>query len=137
MEHLCLLHLQRARVLAESLKEAATGRALEEGLHLARRCGLGLYLIDLLCEQAERALGLGNVAAAESAAREALERASAADCRFAWGAAQAGHWLGEVLLEQENHREARIVLGRALDLRRALGDPLAPDTEELFGEAYF
>ena len=30
-------------------------------------------------------------------AREALQRASAADCQFQWGAAEAGHLLGQAL----------------------------------------
>jgi hypothetical protein len=131
VEHLCLLHLIQARLARASEDHAAARRAIEEGLHLARRCGLGLYHIELLCEHAEMCLADGNVAAAETAAREALQRASAAHCQFIWGAAEAGHLLGQALAAQGDRAAAHAALQTALDLRKRLGDPKARLTEGL------
>src|SRR5262249_5827179 len=101
VEHLCLLHLIRARLgRRPDGDHAAAGRALEEGLHLARQSGLGLYLIDLLCEQAQAALAESDQVAAEAAAREAWLLARAPQCQFVWGETQAGHLLGQALAGQ-------------------------------------
>src|SRR5260370_15249825 len=71
VEHLCLWHLLRARA-ARAVGDGAFARsAVAEGLHLSRRCGLGLYHIELLCEEAELFLGVGDVTAAEHSARAA------------------------------------------------------------------
>src|SRR5262249_20946057 len=101
VEHLCLLHLMRSRVARRGGDLVLARQALDEGLHLARHCGLGLYHVDLLCEQAELGLAEEEAAAAEASAREALRRASAAECQFLWGAAEAGHLLGQALVLQE------------------------------------
>jgi hypothetical protein len=130
VEHLCLLHLMRARLARRVAGDHASAqRALDEGLHLARQSGLGLYLIDLLCEQAQVALGRGDVVAAERAAREAWQFASGPRCRFVWGETQAGHVLGLALAEQGRGREAREMLEQVLEARRRVGDPLAGQTE--------
>jgi hypothetical protein len=131
VEHLCLWHLLRARVARSRPDRPEAHRALEEGLHLARQCDLGLYHVELLCEQAELCRDERDLAGAEGAAREALQRAAAADCQFLWGAAQAGHLIGQVLLDQERPAEARDFLHRTLLLRQRLGDPGADTTERL------
>src|SRR5262249_32102915 len=105
--------------------------AVAEGLHMARQCGLGLYRIELLCEQAEIHLASGDPVAAEQAAREALDQASAAECQFMWGASQAGHLLGQALSLQERYDEARELLHKTQYLRRRIGDPGAAATERL------
>jgi hypothetical protein len=130
VEHLCLFHLVRARVArAAGDGEAAQG-AVDEGLHLARQCGLGLYHIELLCEHAELCLARADSPAAEHLAASALERASAPDCRFAWGRAEAGHLLGQALALQ-GRGQARAVLAVTLELRRRLGHPKAEATARL------
>jgi hypothetical protein len=128
VEHLCLMHLFQARLARDTGDHAAAQRALEEGLFLARRCGLRLYHVELLCEQAEGFLAEWNAQAAEAAAREALHRASADDCRFLWGAAEAGHLLGKALYARKDPA-ALATLEGALDLRRRLADPRAEQTE--------
>src|SRR5262249_12146282 len=90
VEHLCLLHLMRARTARTAGGLELARRAAVEGLHLARQCGLGLYHVDLLCEQAEIWLVQQEAQAAEESAREAVQRASSPDCQFLWGAAEAG-----------------------------------------------
>src|SRR5262249_2252584 len=77
VEHLCLLHLMRSRVARGEDDLVLAQQALDEGLHLARHCRLGLYHVDLLCEQAEVDLARGDAAVAEVSAREALRCASA------------------------------------------------------------
>jgi tetratricopeptide (TPR) repeat protein len=131
VEHLALLHLIRARAARTSGEGEAAQRAVEEGLHLARQCGLGLYHVELLCEAAEQCLARADAAAAEPLAAAALERASAADCQFAWGQAEAGHLLGEALAVQGRPREARPFLEKALTLRRSLHHPGIAATERL------
>jgi hypothetical protein len=131
VEHLCLLHLIRARAARSAGEGEAAQRALDEGLHLARQCGLGLYHVELLCEAAELCLSRADAAAAEPLAAAALERASAADCRFAWGQADAGHLLGQALAGQGRCREARPFIEKALTLRERLRHPGAAATQRL------
>jgi hypothetical protein len=132
-EHLALFHLVRAR-LARAAGEGETAqRAADEGLHVARQCDLGLALIDLLCEQGELALARSDPATADSFACAALERAVAADCRFAWGEAQALRLWGRALLAQDRTEGGRTVLEKALDLSRRIGDPRATNVTALLG----
>lgn len=131
VEHLCLWHLVRGRLARSESDRAGAQRALDEGLHVARHCGLGLYHLELLCTQAEVCLAADNVAAAESAAREALERAAAPDCQFRWAEAEAGHLLGQALALQERRQEARAILTATLALRSHLHDPRRDDTQAL------
>jgi hypothetical protein len=131
VEHLCLLHLVRARVARGDGEWILAQRALDEGLHLVRHCGLGLYRVDLLCEQAEVSLAQGDAVAAEASARDALACASDAACQLRWGAAEAGHFLGQALALQQRDGEARTVLDETLVLRSSLGDPRQEDTERL------
>jgi hypothetical protein len=123
VEHLCLFHLVRARLARDRKDLIAAQHAVDEGLHIARQCGLGLYHIELLCEQAEICLDRNHAPAAERLAREAQRRALGADCQFLWGAAAAGHLVGEALVVQKRSREARTALAEALALRRRIGDP--------------
>ncbi len=128
VEHLCLMHLVRARLAGDAGDGEAAQRAITEGLHLARQCGLGLYHVELLCVQAEILLARADAPAAEAAAADALWRAAADDCRFAWGEAESRHLLGQALAAQHRDHEARAVFDRALDLRRRIGDPRAEQT---------
>ena len=131
VEHLGLLHLVRARFALDGQERESAQRAVNEGLHLARMSGLGLYHIELLCVQAQISLARGDAPAAENVAREALWRATAADCRFAWGEAEARHRLGEALLAQGRNRKARLMLTKARQLRECIGDPRLTETERL------
>jgi tetratricopeptide (TPR) repeat protein len=131
VEHLCSMHLVRARVERLVRESESARRAVEEGLHMARQCSLGLHLVELLCEQVEIFMGLNEAMQAESVAREALRLASHADCQFAWGAAEAGHLLGQALQVQKKYREARAILDHALRVRRRIGHPRAEETDRL------
>jgi tetratricopeptide (TPR) repeat protein len=131
IEHLCLLHLVQARLARCEGNGEKAQRAVTAGIHLARQCGLGLCLIELLCEQAEICLARADAPAAEQVAAAALERAQSPDCQFMWGAAEAGHLLGLALYEQGQCDRARRFLRRALARRRMLDDPRCEQTRQL------
>ena len=128
VEHLCLLHLVRARFLRSHDLMDRARQEISEGLHVARQCGLRLFQVELLCEQAELLLACNEVMASEQPARAAYSCAAAANCQFVWGAAQAGQLLGQALAPQKRIREARKILRETLDLRRRIGDPEAETT---------
>jgi hypothetical protein len=134
-EHLALLHLVTARLARSAGDGEAAQRAADEGLHVARHCGLGLALIELLCEQAEIALTRPDPVAAEAFAAAALERAVADDCRFAWGEAAALDLWGRALFARERTDQARTTLAKALDLAQRIGDPRAAEVERLLARA--
>jgi hypothetical protein len=131
VEHLCLLHLMRSRLARNAGDLEMAQRTIDEGLHIARQCGLGLYHIELLCEQAELFLGRAEFQAAETPGREALRHARDEECQFVWGAGVAGHLVGKALVSQERFREARAMLGETLALRISIGDPGAATTQQL------
>jgi hypothetical protein len=131
VEHLGLLHLTRARFERAAGQPHVAREAALEGLRLTRQCGLRQYQVELLCELAEQCLASADGAAAEANARAAWELAAAAECQFQWGAAQAGHLLGQAFWHQGRFREAQVALQEALELRRLIGDPNAGRTEWL------
>ncbi len=120
VEHLCWLHLVRAGAFQLEGEREAARRALDEGLHLASQCGLGLLHVELLCAQADLLLSDHQPAAAEASAVEA--RRLADGCQFRWGAIEAGCWLGQALLAQDKPGPARSVLEVTLDLCRQTAD---------------
>ncbi|HEX5269894.1 MAG TPA: hypothetical protein VFW33_05385, partial [Gemmataceae bacterium] len=124
-EHLVLYHLVWARLALAADEHEAAQRAADEGLRVARPCGLGLTLIELLCLEGTISLARSDPAAAEDFACAALERAVADDCRFAWGEAAALHLWGGALFARQRTEEAQATLAKALDLARRLGDPRA------------
>jgi hypothetical protein len=139
VEHLCLYHLVRARIAKRSGDVRAAQLDVNEGLHLARQSGLGLYQIELLCVQAELFLGgaqaatlLGGTAdPAEQSAREAVRLATAPECQFAWGYVEAGHLLGRALLAQGRRKDAVSTLEAVHAVRVRIGDHRAGQTEAL------
>jgi hypothetical protein len=135
VEHLCLYHLARARISSNAGEFPAAQPAVDEGLRLARQCGLRLEQVELLNLQADISLSCLQSVAAEQSARESLRIASSPDCQFRWGAAQAGHLLGHSLIVSERLAEARTVLEETRSLREVLGDPRAAQTEELLRRA--
>ena len=115
--------------------EPEKGRAaqldVDEGLHIARQCGLGLYHVELTCVQAEMLLAGADAVAAEHAAREAMQLAAPSGCHFVWGFAEAGHLLGQALAQQGQLEEAALALEEIRSLRMQIGDLRAAQTESL------
>jgi len=131
VEHLCLFHLVRSRLSTRAGDIQAAWLAVNEGLHIARQSGLGLYLVELLCGRAELLLDRSQPVEAEGPAREGLRLASMVDCQFLWGAGQAGHLLGRALIGQGRSDDARAILEETLTLRLKIGDSRAEQTENL------
>ncbi len=131
VEHLCLYHLVRSRLLKRASETQAAWLAVNEGLHIARQSGLGLYMVELLCGRAELLLDRSQPIEAEGPAREAKRFASMVECQFLWGAAQAGHLLGKALIGQRRSDEARAILEETRTLRLSIGDPRVEQTEGL------
>ena len=131
MEHLCLYHLVLRGSRSGPAISTAAGLAADEGLHVARHCGFRLYQVELLCVQAELQLSGSCDTHAVRSAREAFELASSRDCLFLWGAAAAGHLLGQALSACGRVDEARAVLEATLSTRHRIGDSRAVLTEAL------
>jgi hypothetical protein len=130
VEHLCLWHLVRSRAARDAGDLPAARRAVDEGVHMARQSGLGLYHILLLNARAEILLRADSDSAADSA-REARALALATTCRFRWGASEAGQLLGQALAARLRFGEARAVYEETLALRQSIGDPGAEQTRGL------
>ena len=131
VEHLCLYHLVRSRIAKRAGEGLAARLALEEGLHLANRCGLVLYHIELLSMRAELLMASAQAVGAEDSAREAMRLASSAACQFIWGVAEAGQLLGRALARQGRSEEALAALEEVRSLRARIGDVRASQTEAL------
>ncbi len=123
VEHLCLLYVVRARAALDAGTNEVAAASVEEGLRLARLSGLRVYHIELLCVQADASLARGDAAAAEAAAREALDLALRPDCRFARGQVVAQFILGRSLLARGRVEEARSTLHSVRDLCEKIGAP--------------
>jgi hypothetical protein len=134
-EHLCLLHLIRARLALDERRLAAARNLLDEGLHAANEAGFVLLRVELLIEYGRLCLLEREANAAETAAREALDLARDPECRYVWGEAAAGHLSGESLAAQERWEEARAILTETLALRRRINDPAASWTDRLIAQA--
>jgi predicted negative regulator of RcsB-dependent stress response len=128
-EHLCLLHLIRARLAMDEKNLPVAQAALEEGLHIAQDCDFLLLKIELLIEQARLRMSEGDLTSAENAVAEALALARSPECLFAWGEAEAGHLLGEIWRIQGRKEEARAAFEEARTLRKRIGDPAVMLTE--------
>jgi hypothetical protein len=131
VEHLCLYHLVRARIAMKACDLQVVEHAVDEGLHLARPCGLGLYHVELLCVQAELLLATAQPAEAQQSAGAALHLASSPGSQFAWGATEAGHLLGRSLIAQGRAADARPILEEACAHRVRLGDARTEQTRVL------
>lgn len=131
VEHLCLLHLVGGRFQRSNGLLAPAQKTVTEGLHVARQGGLGLYLVELLCEQAEIFLAGQDAPAAHQAADEALRLAEAPECRFLWGAAEAGYLPWRALLAMQCKSEARAILMRTLNSLCPLGYPRVEHIKQL------
>lgn len=131
VEHLCLYHLVRSHLLKQAGEFQAAFIAVNEGLHVARQSGLGLYLVELLCAKSELLLNRSQPVEGEGPAREAMRLASMAECQFVWGAARAGYLVGRALIARNRLEEARSVLEAARDLQNRIGDSRVEQTQGL------
>lgn len=107
---------------------AAAHAEAEDGLRQARLCRYGLHVIELLITLSAIDLAWPDPARALASAREALDLATAPDCQYAWGEADAAHAWGlafEALGEREHAQRA---FTQALAVRERIEHPQAEAT---------
>ena len=100
----------------------------DDGLRQARLCGYRLRQIELLVTLSAIDLAWPDAGRALAAAREALDLATAPECKYAWGEADAAHAWGlafEALGEREHAQRA---FGQALAVRERIEHPQADAT---------
>jgi hypothetical protein len=99
-EHLCMMQLLRARMAIDENAIDTANSALDEGTHIARESGFGLWLIELLIERARLQMIQKDYIGAEGSAQEAFELASSPECRFHFGETEARALLKETFSAQ-------------------------------------
>lgn len=115
------LALQR-RCLTEGLAEARAG------LRLTDDFGFGRYSIDLRLITGQICLELGNVGEAITLLRQALARSTAPECGYAWGEADALHFIGLAHAARGETATARDHLAAAAMSRQRLEHPGLAET---------
>jgi hypothetical protein len=153
-EHLCLLHLGKARLAIGEKQFELAESILSEGSHVAEQCGFGLYHIDLLNEQARLEILTNQYNEAVQSAQAALngmlttsrKPASRPDlaeselavlganhpcCQYVWGAAKAGLLYDLSVLLLDRTLDAQTQLESTLSLQRRIHHPNIAETERL------
>ena len=111
--------------LPGAIAEATTG------LNLAKGCGYGRFIIDLLLLLAKIQIAIPEYRPALGYAREALDRAQHPDCRYAWGEADALHLCGICHQGLGELELARQRLESALKIRERINHPGVKETLKL------
>ena len=153
-EHLCALHLGKARLAIDEQDYQLGKTALEEGLHVAEQCGFGFYSIHLQIALARLLICTEDFAAALYAAMAArngilrqthkppetsdveLEQllvigADHPNSQYAWAVSLAGSLQGYVLAKLGKLAEAKQILVAILELQKRIGDPHLEKTRTL------
>jgi len=129
MQYIIEAHLLAARhLLARGDTQSALGET-ETGLLHAVACGYGLLRIELLVTLARIRVAWPDPPKAIQAAREALDLAAHPDCGYAWGEADAAQAWGEAYFANGELALAQRAFTRALEVRRRIEHPGAPETE--------
>ena len=110
--------------LATALAEA------EDGLRQARLCGYRLKEIELLITLSAIHLAWPDPPQALAAARQALDAATAPDCGYAWGEADAAQAWGLAFVALGQPEQARRAFTQALAVRERIGHPQTQATRE-------
>src|SRR5262249_17044220 len=133
MESIIDAHLLSARyLLVSDDPQAALGEA-ETGLLHAVWWGYRLLGIDLLGELARIRLAWPAPPKAIQAAREALDLATAPDCQYAWGEADAAQVWGEAYFANHEPALAQRAFTQALAVRKRIEHPGVAETERWLG----
>lgn len=102
-----------------------------EGLLLAETHGYGLYAIDLLLLLARACLALNRPSESFRHAKLAFDRSTNPECGYAWGEADALHWLGLSLRDLGERVQARERFEQAAAIRARIEHPDAEDSRAL------
>jgi tetratricopeptide (TPR) repeat protein len=130
MEWIITAHLLTAQhALAMGDLQAALSEA-ELGLLHAETCGYGLLRIELLIVLAHICQAWPDPHAAIQAARQALDLATAPECGYAWGEADAYQALGEAYHANGEMEVAQSAFFRALGVRQRIRHPGVKETEK-------
>jgi len=105
----------------------------EAGLLLADGCGFGQYAIELRLSLARIHLDADDARAALRRAREALDRATAPECHYVWGEADALDLAGRAHARLGEIELARQRLTAAIGVRERLSHPRLDDTRTALG----
>jgi tetratricopeptide (TPR) repeat protein len=129
MEWIITAHLLTARqVLGFGDSQAALAE-VENGLLHAESCGYRLLRIELLIALARIRLAWPNSPAAIQAARLALDLATAPECSYAWGQADAFQVWGEAYAANNEPSLARRAFQRAIAVRKHIRHPGVEETK--------
>ena len=130
MQWIIEAHLLSARhALAQPDLVTALAEA-EDGLRQARLCGYRLKEIELLITQSAVHLAWPDPQAALAAARQALDLATAPECGYAWGEADAAHAWGQAFVALGQPEPARRAFAQALAVRERIQHPQAWATRD-------
>ena len=130
MEWIIDAHLLSARhALAQPDLATALAEA-EDGLRQAHLCGYRVKEIELLVTQSAIHLAWPDPAQALAAARQALDAATAPDCGYAWGEADAAQAWGLAFVALGQPEQARRAFTQALAVRERIGHPQTQATRD-------
>jgi hypothetical protein len=138
-EHLCALHLGKARLALGDDRFEKAASALREGLHIADQCGFGYLYTWLNITLSELFTRLTEFQQALEATRAARHGTSSCpilgadhpDCRFVWGTCRAGVLQAQALARLGDVAEARRVLSDISSLQARIGDPSLQGSQAL------
>jgi tetratricopeptide (TPR) repeat protein len=100
----------------------------DDGLRQARLCGYRLRLIELLAKSSAIDLAWPDAGRAFAGAREALNLATAPECGYAWGEADAAHACGLAIEALGQREHAQRAFAQALAVRERIEHPGVAET---------
>jgi hypothetical protein len=150
-EHLCALHLGKARLAADKKEFEIAKIAVGEGLHIAQQCGFGYHFVLLQIQRAEIFIHFGDFLVALDAAMAArngilkstitppaepdakpsallVTGAAHPANRYVWGISRAGFSQGLALAKLERYAEAKSILAEISQLQTEIGASDGRDT---------
>jgi tetratricopeptide (TPR) repeat protein len=129
MECILEAHALAARAaLARGDLDTARAEA-DDGLRQARLCGYRLRQIELLVTLSKIDLAWPDAPKAIQSAREALDLATASDCGYAWGEADAAQVWGESYFANHEPALAQRAFKQALKVRKRIEHPGVAETK--------
>ncbi|MCC7377013.1 MAG: DUF4062 domain-containing protein [Verrucomicrobiales bacterium] len=122
-------HLLTGRYLLSKGETQAAAGEVEAGLIHAVACEYRLLQIELMVTMARVRLAWPDPPQAIQAARQALDLATAPECGFAWGEAEAAQVWGEAYVANHEPELARRAFVQALIVRKRIEHPRVAETE--------
>ena len=117
-------HVAGARYALRRGDLVGAAEEVDAGLLQANLCGYRLLQIELLTTRSKVQCAWPDLDGALESARRALDLATADDCRYAWGEAEAAQALGEAHAAKNEPRFARQAFEQAVRVRERIRHPL-------------